>query len=144
MKSVVELEINVPQTKAAELFADPENSLKWMDDLEKYEPISGPTGMPGSKYRLVPKTGNMVFVATVMARDLPDEVRLILEASNVVVSVNDRFVALSAETTRLVSEEVFSFKGMFNKIFGFFAGRKIKEAHRRHMEAFKRFTERHE
>lgn len=67
--------------------------------------------MPGSKYRMAPKTGDMVFVATVIARDLPDESRLILEASNVVVSLKARFVALSSEKTRLISEEVFSFKG---------------------------------
>jgi hypothetical protein len=89
MRSIIELEINVPQAKLAELLADPENNTKWMDDIERYEPISGPPGMPGSKYRLVPKTGKMLFTATVVGRDLPDESRLILEASNVVVSVRD-------------------------------------------------------
>ncbi len=34
IKSVVEYEINVPQGKLAELYADPENSKKWMDDLD--------------------------------------------------------------------------------------------------------------
>ncbi len=141
MKSVIELEINVPQAKLAELFADPENNTKWMDDIERYEPISGTPGMPGSTYRLVPKTGNMVFIATVITRNLPNESGLILEASNVVVSVKDEFVALSSEKTKLISEEVFSFKGLFNKIFGFLTQRTIKNAHRRHMEAFKRFAE---
>jgi hypothetical protein len=55
--------------------------------------------------------------------------------------VNVRFVALSSERTRLISEEVFRFKGLFNKVFGFLAQRSIKKAHRRHMEAFKRFAE---
>src|SRR4030095_225047 len=119
MKSVVELEINVPQAKLAELFADPENNIKWMDDLKRYEPISGTPGMPGSKYRLVPKTGNMVLIATVIARDLPREFRLTLDASNVMVSATDEFIALSSEKTKLISEEVFSFKGPFNKVFGF-------------------------
>ena len=143
MKSVVELAINAPQAKLADLFADPENNTKWMDDIERYEPISGTAGMPGSKYRLVPKTGNTIFVATVVARDLPNELTLILDASNVVVSVTDKFVALSSEKTKLISEEVFSFKGLFNKVFGFLAQRTIRNAHRRHMEAFKRFAEDH-
>jgi hypothetical protein len=143
MKSIVELEINVHQARLAELFADPENNTKWMDDLDRYEPMSGTPGMPGSKYRLIPKTGSMIFIVTVIARDLPDESRLILEASNVEISVSVRFVALSPEETKLISEEVFSFKGIFNKVFGFVAQRTIRNAHRRHMEAFKRFAENH-
>ena len=141
MKSVIELEINVPRAKLAELFADPKNNTKWMDDLERYEPLSGTPGRPGSKYCLVPKTGDMVFIATVIARDLPHESRLILESSKVVVSVTDKFVALSSEKTKLISEEVFSFKGLFNKIYGFLVQRAIKNAHRRHMEGFKCFAE---
>jgi len=143
MRSVVELEIDVPRATLAALFVDPDNSTKWMDDLERYEPISGERGMPGSAYRLVPKTGKMVFVATGISRKLPNEVRLNLDASKVAVSLTGTFVALSPDTTRLVSEEVFSFKGPFNKLFGFLAQRSIRNAHRRHMEAFKRFAEEH-
>jgi hypothetical protein len=144
MRSVVELEVDVPQERLAALFADPDNSTRWMDDLERYEPMSGEPGMPGSTYRLVPKTGKMVFVATVISRKLPNEVRLNLDASSVAVSVTGTFVALSSDRTRLVSEEVFSFKGPFHKLFGLVAQRAIRNAHRRHMEAFKRFAEQHE
>ena len=42
-----------------------------MDDVDKIETIIGQLGMPGSKYRLVPKKGKMVFVATVLVRNLP-------------------------------------------------------------------------
>ena len=141
VKSIVELDIHSPRQKVAALFADPENNIEWMDDLDRYEPVSGQPGMPGSKYRLVPKKGKMVFVATVIARDLPDESRLSLDASNVTVSVTGRFVALSPERTHLISEEVFSFKGPVARFFGFFAQAAIRKAHRRHMEAFKRFAE---
>ena len=143
MKSVVELEINAPQSRAAELYADPENHLKWMTDLEKYEPISGSPGMPGSTYRLVPKKGDMIFVATVIERDLPAEVRLNLENSKVTVAVKANFAALSVGTTKLTSEETFSFKGFFNQVLAFFARPSIKKAHRKHMEAFKQFAEAH-
>jgi hypothetical protein len=95
MKSIVEVDIHVPQERLATLFADPENNMKWMDDLDRHEPLSGQPGMPGSKYRLVPKKGKMVFVATVLSRDLPNESRLSLDASNVAVSITARFVALS-------------------------------------------------
>jgi hypothetical protein len=143
MKSVVELEIDVTRARLAALFTDPQQNTRWMDDIDRVETISGQPGMPGSKYRLVPKKGNMVFVATVLAGNLPTEARLSLEASNVTVSVKGTFTALSSDRTRLTSEEVFSFKGPLNKAFGFLAQGAIRAAHRRHMEAFKRFAEAH-
>jgi hypothetical protein len=91
----------------------------------------------------VPKKGKMVFVATVLARNLPTESHLSLEASNVTVSVKGTLVALSSDRTRLTSEEVFSFKKPINRVFGFLARGAIRNAHRRHMEAFKRFAEAH-
>jgi len=141
MKSVVDLESEAPQAKVALLFADPENNPKWMDDIERYEPLSGEPGMPGSTYRLVPKTGKMIFHVTVVARNLPNEVRLSLDASNVTVSVEGTFKSLLSDRTLLTSAEVFRFRGMFNKIFGLLAQSSIKKAHRKHMEAFKRFAE---
>jgi hypothetical protein len=141
VKSVIEIEIFVPQAKLAALYADPQHNTKWMDDIERIEPISGQPGMPGSKYRLVPKSGDMVFVATVLARNLPAELHLSLEATNVTILVKGRFTALSPSNTRLRHEQVFRFKGLFNKVFGFLAQRSIKKAQRRHIEAFKRFAE---
>jgi hypothetical protein len=141
IKSTVTLEIGRPQAQVAELYADPRLATRWMDDLERVEPVSGELGLPGSQYRLVPKKGKMVFVATVLARDLPREVRLRLEASNATVLVTGRLHSLSTDRTRLVSEEVFRFEGLFNTLFGFFAQGAIRKAHRRHMEAFKVFAE---
>jgi len=98
-------------------------------------------GMVGSKYRLVPKKGDMVFVATVLARSLPSELHLSLEAENVSVSVKGLFTPLSPTSTRLTHEQVFTFKGAFNKVFGIFARPAIRKAQRRHIDAFKRFAE---
>jgi hypothetical protein len=141
VESVIELEIDVPQARLAALFTDPQQTTKWMDDVDRVEPISGQPGLPGSRYRLVPKQGNMVFVATVLAGNLPIECNLILEAPNATVSVKGTFTAVSADRTRLTSKEVFTFKGLLNQVFGFLARGAIKKAHRRHMEAFKRFAE---
>ena len=95
MKSVVELDIDAPQATVAALFADPKLTTQWMDDVERHEAISGEPGTPGSKYRLVPKKGSMVFVATVISRTPPREACLELEASNVRVSVKGTFAALA-------------------------------------------------
>lgn len=142
MRSIVVVDINAPQEEVAALYADPSNSAKWMEDVERYEPVSGEQGMPGSTYRLKPKQGSMVFTATVVSRTLPNELRLHLDASNVTVDVNGTLSTLSYGRTRLVSEEVFKFKGVWNLLFGLLARRSIRKAHRRHIEAFKRFAER--
>jgi polyketide cyclase/dehydrase/lipid transport protein len=141
MKSLIEIEVHRPQSQVATLMADPMLSTKWMDDLERVEPISGEPGMPGSKYRLVPKRGKMVFVVTVDSRDLPKESRLTLDSPSVSVSVNVTFRTVAPDRTILVSEEVFRFKGLIRRLVGFFASGAIRKAHRKHIEAFKRYAE---
>ncbi len=141
LHSKVEIEIHAPQARVADLFADPSLGTEWMDDLARYELLSGDAGMPGSKYRLVPKEGDITFVATVIARDLPREVRLRLESDRADVDVVARFVALAPDRTRLVSEETFEFKGALGAMGGFLMKRTLQDAHRRHMESFRRFAE---
>jgi hypothetical protein len=140
MKSIFEAEINIPQAKLAEFYANPENNVKWMVDLERVEFISGELGMPNSKYRLIPKKGNMVFIATVLSRDLPNESKLFLESPSVDVLVIAKFIALSPEKTKFISEEIFTFKGFLNKAFGFLAKGAVKKAHHRHMKDFKEIS----
>ena len=142
MKSIVEVEIDRSQIQAAELYADPRNNLEWMHDIARYEPLSGEQGMPGSTYRLVPKEGDMIFVATVVERKLPDELKLHLKASDVDVEVRGTFTSISPTRTKLISEQVFTFKGGDETISAS-VKEDIKAAHRRHMEDFKRFAENH-
>jgi len=90
---------------------------------------------------MVPKPGGMRFTGTVLERNLPDSVQLRLDAKTVSVLVQVKFIHLSEQVTKLISEEQFTFKGTFNKIFSIFVRSAIKRAHRRHMESFKRFAE---
>jgi len=140
MKDVVSVEIDAPQAKVAKLFADPRNNPKWMEDLARYEPLSGRQGMPGSTYRLAQQDGNRTFTTTVVARDLPREVRLALDSPDVAVSIQNTF-SKRGNRTRLVSTERFKFKGLFGPIFGWLARRSIHRVHARQMQAFKRFAE---
>jgi hypothetical protein len=141
MKSIVEVEINLPQKEVAELYADPRNNLRWMHDVARYEPLSGEEGMPGSIYRLLPKEGDMIFVATVIERNLPDELKLHLEAADVDVQVRGTFSSLSPIRTKLISEEVFTFKGVEEETVSSSVKEDIKRAHRQHIEDFKCFAE---
>ena len=141
MTSRVELDINERQSRLAALMADPQNNPAWMDDLARIEPIKGAAGQFGSVYRMVPKRRGWAFVATVVERTLPKELRLLLTGPHVTVDVTDHFVGLSDTRTRLISEETFTFDGIFRRMMARFAQGAIKRAHRRHMEAFKRFVE---
>jgi hypothetical protein len=141
MKSRVDLEINAPQAELAALLADPGNNTRWMDDLERIEPVVGEPGQPGSTYQMVPAKGTMVFLATVLKRALPAEVQLLLRARRASVLVTDTFLKLSEGKTRLISEEEFTFMGPVQKLLGLFSRKSIARAHRRHMESFKRFAE---
>ena len=141
MKSIVEVEINKPQIETAELYADPRNNVKWMDDVARYEPLSGEEGMPGSTYRLMPKAGDTIFVATVVERNLPDQLKLRFEASDVAVDITGTFTSLSPTKTKFISEEVFSFKGADEESVNPSVKEDIKAAHRRHIEDFKHFAE---
>ncbi len=141
MKSIVEVEINRPQAESAELYADPRNNLKWMHDIARYEPLSGTEGMPGSTYRLVPKEGDMIFVATVVERNLPNTFKLHLQASDVQVDVTGNFRSLSPTRTAFISEEVFTFKNGGDETVSASVKEDIQAAHRRHIEDFKRFAE---
>ena len=95
MKSIVKLEVAAPLEKVAELLADPANMTKWMDDLERVEPLSGEPGMPGSTFRMVGKAGGPQsnFVVTVTARTLPEILGLKLQSPSVDVAIADTFTA---------------------------------------------------
>jgi len=140
-KNVTEVDIAVPQTKLASLFADPSQFTQWMHDMERIEPISGQLGMPGSRFRMVPKKGDRAFVATVTERDLPSEVDLSLDAKGLSIATKAKFTPLSAASTRLRHEQVFTFKGIAGRILGALSRPAMHRAQRRHMESLKRFAE---
>ena len=141
MKSVVEVEINRPQKEAAKLYADPRNNVKWMHDVARYEPLSGEQGMPDSTYRLVPKEGDRIFVATVVERNLPDELKLQLKSSDVDIEVRGTFRSLSPIKTKFIAEQVYTFKDADEETVNPSVKDDIKAVHRRHIEDFKRFAE---
>jgi hypothetical protein len=141
MTSRVELEIDARRETLAEAFAEPRNNPAWMEDIDRIEPISGELGQAGSTYRIVPKRGDRIFTARVVHRALPSRLTLFLDSPDVSVSVTDSFLRMTDGRTKLISEEIFSFKGIFGTVAGLFGRGAIKKAHRRHMEAFKRFAE---
>jgi hypothetical protein len=140
MKSVYTTEIEKPCEELATFYADPAHTVLWMDDLQSCDLISGARGMPGSRYRFIPKKG-MGFIMTIVSKNMPNEVKLFMEGSSVNIFVTGRFYEISQDKTRFISEEVFSFKGIISRLKGMFSGSAIRKAHRRHMESFKAYVE---
>ena len=53
MKYEVETTIDLPRERVIELFDNPDNLPKWQPTLQSFELISGESGQPGAKSRLV-------------------------------------------------------------------------------------------
>ena len=140
MKSTVEVEIAAPLDEVSRLLADPRHSAEWMHDLARYELVSGEPGAVGSTYRLVPKDGKLIFLATVQERGPAGELRLHLHSPSVDVAITATLAAIAPDHTRLVSEEVFTFRGVLSLLVLLAAG-PIRASHRRHMEDFKKWVE---
>jgi uncharacterized protein YndB with AHSA1/START domain len=141
MIDLIEVNIQKPIDRVASLHADPTNNTKWMHDIARVELVSGKPGAPGSRYRMIPSRGSMVFEATVVAAELPRELQLTLEASGITVLVRATFEARSDGSTRMRSEERFVFHGFVHRLMGLLARPAIRKAHRTHIEAFRQFAE---
>lgn len=144
VRSVIEIRIQGEQPRVAALFADPENNPSWMDDIERIEPLSGEPGQVGSTYKLVPKKGPFLFVATVLERSLPTSLRLRLDDPKVSVGISAELRTIAENSTLLISTETFTFNGLVGSALGLLASSAIRRAHRHHMEGFKRFAETHQ
>ena len=119
MKYTTEIEINLPIDRVIELFDDPDNLKEWQPGLQSFEHISGTPGQPGAKSRLLFQMGKreIEMIETITVRDLPDEFSGTYEAPGVFNIVKNKFIPLSENKTRYISEQEFQFKG-FMKLMG--------------------------
>ena len=142
MKYTSEIEINKPIDKVVELFDNPANMDKWMNGLQSFEPISGIPGQVGAKSRLKFKMGKreIEMIETVTVRNLPDEFSGTYEAKGVFNIVKNKFISLSDNRTKYVSEQEFQFKG-FMKIIGFLMPGAFKKQSMKYLTDFKNFVE---
>jgi len=142
MKYISEIEINSPVDKVVELFDNPNNMDKWMKGLQSFEHLSGKPGQVGAKSRLKFKTGKRAIemIETVTVRNLPDEFSGTYEAKGVFNIVKNKFISLSDNRTKYVSEQEFQFKG-FMKIIGFLMASAFKKQSMQYLIDFKNFVE---
>ncbi|HNO23193.1 MAG TPA: hypothetical protein PKK94_09455, partial [Leptospiraceae bacterium] len=77
---------------------------------------------------------------TVTVRNLPDEFSGTYEVKNVFNIVKNRFIALSENKTKYISESEFQFKG-FMRIIAFFMPGAFKKQSQKYLQLFKEFAE---
>lgn len=142
MKYQTEIEINQPIDKVIKLFDNPENMKKWMEGLQSFEHLSGTPGQPGAKSKLKFKMGNreMEMIETIKVRNLPGEFSGTYESKGGLNIVTNRFVKLSENKTRQITEQEFQFKGVMKIMAVLMKGAFIKQS-KKYGEAFKKFAE---
>lgn len=142
MKYTKEILINKPVEEVVALFDNPENMKKWMEGLQSFEHISGTPGQPGAQSRLKFKMGKreIEMIETVTVNNLPHEFSGTYEAKGVFNLVSNKFIKITENTTKYVSDQEFQFKG-FMKLIGFLFPNAFKKQSMKYLEDFKRFAE---
>jgi hypothetical protein len=113
-----------------------------MEGLQNFEHLSGAPGQPGAKSRLKFKMGKreIEMIETISVRNLPDEFSGTYEAKGVHNIVINKFVKLSENKTKYITEQEFEFKG-FMKIIAFLMPGAFKKQSLKYQTAFKNFVE---
>jgi len=142
MKYTTEIEINQPIDKVIALFDNPDNMSKWMEGLQSFEHLSGTPGQVGAKSKLRFKMGKRDFemIETITVRNLPDEFSGNYEAKGVFNIVKNKFVKLSDNSTKYITENEFQMKG-FMKLIGFLMPGAFKKQSYKYLLDFKKFAE---
>lgn len=143
MKYTMEVDIDAPVETVAAVAAQPAEWKNWLEGLKEFEHLSGADGKAGARYRLMFQTGKMEmeFTAEIMQSELPELMRMQMDACNLLATSTTRLRTTAAGRTRYTSEQDFAFKGVFNKIIGFILQREFKAQTRRHLANFKRLVE---
>lgn len=143
MKYTMEVDIEAPVEAVMAVAAQPAEWKNWLEGLNEFEHLSGTDGKAGARYRLVFQTGKteMDFTAEIIQSELPELMRMKMDACNLLATSTTRLRAVSAGQTRYTSEQDFAFKGLFNQIVGFILQREFKSQTRRHLANFKHLVE---
>ncbi len=130
MKYKGSIDINKPQSKVAELFANPENNKEYQDGFLKKKLVSGHSGKDGAVSKMYYKFGKreMELTETITANRLPESFEAFYHHQHMDNTMKCKFVPLDANKTRYEYEfeytrvswvlpklMVMLFPGMFRK-----------------------------
>ena len=142
MRYTVDIEIDLPRDRVVELFDSTDNLFKWQEGLQSFNHISGEPGQVGAKSKLVFQMGKRTIemIETITERNLPDEFHGTYDAPGVYNVVQNRFIELGPDKTKLESENEFQFTG-FMRLIGFFMKSAFPKQSLKYLQDFKAFAE---
>ena len=143
MRYTVDVVIDKPVEEVAALFDSPENLLKWMEGLQKFEHLEGTPGEVGAKSKLYFKMGNrdIEMIETITVRNLPEEFGGTYEADGVFNKNIMSFKSTGSDQTRVSMDTEFQMQNLAMKIMAFFMPGMFKKQSKKNLEAFKEFAE---
>ena len=139
----VEIEIALSRDRVVELFDNPDNLAKWQTGLQSFEHISGEPGQPGAKCRLVflVRKREIELIETITLRNLPDEFNGSYEWPGGKNTLQNRFIELGPNRTKLESTCAYEFSSFMMRLMGFFCPGMFRRQNLQFLQNFKKFAE---
>lgn len=142
MKLKFETVIDASQDAVWAAFDNPDNMMRWQQNLESFKHIAGKPGQPGAVSELVydEKGKKVVLKETITERREPDFLAGTYESPTAKTLIVNRFEAVDDNSTRWTSWSNFTFQG-FMKIMSLFVSGMIRRRTEADMERFKLMVE---
>ena len=142
MKLNSEIDIDAPVDVVWAAFENPDNTSRWMQNLESITTTSGEPGQPGAMTELVfDENGReVVLKQTVAERRAPDFLAVTFETPGGSMLVVNHFEALDDQRTRWSSWCNFNFTGLM-KFFAIFMRGSMRRREEADMQRFKLMVE---
>ena len=144
MKShTVSIYIDLPRAKVIDLFDCPDNIFKWQAGLQSFEHLSGTSGEPGAKSKLISLNGKrrIELIETITKHNLPDEINGTYEWDGGRTTVENRFIELGPDRTKWESTSSYDCTGLIMKLMMFLFRGKFREHNMTILRNFKAFCE---
>ncbi len=135
--------INLPVEKVIELFDNPDNLKHWQKGLQSFEHLSGISGQPGAKSKLIFQMGKrrVEMIETVTERNLPLVFAGYYEATGVWNAVSNSFIDNGNGTTTWKTDTEFKFTNFMMKTIGFLMPGAFKKQSQVFLQDFKTWAE---
>jgi hypothetical protein len=139
----VEVEIALPRDRVIELFDNTDNLCKWQTGLRSFQHISGQSGQPGAKSKLIFVNGRhtIELIETVTVRNLPDEFSGTYEWPGGRNTLRNHFIELGPARTKWESTCAYEFSSVMLKMMGFFCPGMFRRQNLSFLRNFKAFAE---
>lgn len=102
MRFTCTTDINAPRDRVVSIFLDPKKQHFFQDGFQSKVLLSGSTNSVGAQSKLIYK--RLELIETIQINNLPDEFQGLYEHKHTTNTMNVKFIPLSHDTTRYVSE----------------------------------------